>query len=138
MTIKIWKRSTDVDSMNPNSGPPPEQDIPLQVPKKTKLYVEQVMEVEDVIQLSVLYCTPLLLVHSLTHLLTYSLAKSLDTHTHTHTDTHKRTLMHSFSRNPHTLAPSDTHALSHPTSHLTSPHLSMHCDADPEGERARP
>ena len=32
-----------MDSMNPNSGPPPEQDIPLQIPKKTKLYVEQVL-----------------------------------------------------------------------------------------------
>jgi hypothetical protein len=31
--------------MNSNSGPPPEQDIPLQVPKKTKLYVEQVLHV---------------------------------------------------------------------------------------------
>ena len=53
--------------MNPNSGPPPEQDIPLQVPKKTKLYVEQVMEAEDVIQLSVL-CSSL--TRTLTHLLT--------------------------------------------------------------------
>ena len=40
--------------MNPNSGPPPEQDVPLQVPKKTKLYVEQVMGAGDVTQLFVL------------------------------------------------------------------------------------
>jgi Bardet-Biedl syndrome 1 protein len=31
LSIKIWRRSADVDSMNPNSGPPPEQDIPLPV-----------------------------------------------------------------------------------------------------------
>jgi Bardet-Biedl syndrome 1 protein len=49
LTIKIWKRSTDVDSMNSNSGPPPEQDIPLQVPKKTKLYVEQVEKLLGVV-----------------------------------------------------------------------------------------
>lgn len=41
LSIKIWRRSADVDSMKGASGPPPEQDIPLPVPKKTKLYVEQ-------------------------------------------------------------------------------------------------
>jgi Bardet-Biedl syndrome 1 protein len=41
ITIKIWRRTADVDSLNFNAGPPPEQDIPLPVPKKTKLYVEQ-------------------------------------------------------------------------------------------------
>lgn len=41
LTIKIWKRTVDLDAMSGNTGPPPEQDIPLAVPKKTKLYVEQ-------------------------------------------------------------------------------------------------
>jgi Bardet-Biedl syndrome 1 protein len=41
ITIKMWRRTADVDSLNFNAGPPPEQDIPLPVPKKTKLYVEQ-------------------------------------------------------------------------------------------------
>jgi Bardet-Biedl syndrome 1 protein len=41
LTIKMWKRTADADSINSSGGPPPEQDIPLPVPKKTKLYVEQ-------------------------------------------------------------------------------------------------
>lgn len=41
ITIKIWRRAADIDSMNFTAGPPPEQDIPLPVPKKTKLYIEQ-------------------------------------------------------------------------------------------------
>lgn len=41
ITVKMWKRTADVDGSNPAAGPPPEQDIPLAVPKKTKLYVEQ-------------------------------------------------------------------------------------------------
>jgi len=41
LTIKIWKRTVDADTVTTNTGPPPEQDIPLNVPKKTKLYVEQ-------------------------------------------------------------------------------------------------
>jgi Bardet-Biedl syndrome 1 protein len=41
LTIKIWKRTADIEAMKPPSGPPPEQDIPLPVPKKTKVYVEQ-------------------------------------------------------------------------------------------------
>jgi len=31
----------DADTVTTTTGPPPEQDIPLNVPKKTKLYVEQ-------------------------------------------------------------------------------------------------
>lgn len=41
LTIKMWKRTADIEHFNRISGPPPEQDIPLPVPKKTKLYVEQ-------------------------------------------------------------------------------------------------
>lgn len=41
LTIKIWKRTVDADTVTTTTGPPPEQDIPLNVPKKTKLYVEQ-------------------------------------------------------------------------------------------------
>lgn len=41
LTIKMWRRTADADSINSAGGPPPEQDIPLPVPKKTKLYVEQ-------------------------------------------------------------------------------------------------
>ena len=37
----MWKRTADIEHFNRISGPPPEQDIPLPVPKKTKLYVEQ-------------------------------------------------------------------------------------------------
>lgn len=41
LTIKMWRRTAEIDSLSFSAGPPPEQDIPLPVPKKTKLYVEQ-------------------------------------------------------------------------------------------------
>jgi len=41
LTIKIWRRTADVESMLTQAGPPPEQDVPIPVPKKTKLYLEQ-------------------------------------------------------------------------------------------------
>lgn len=41
LTVKMWRRAADVDAISAHTGPPPEQDIPLPVPKKTKLYVEQ-------------------------------------------------------------------------------------------------
>ena len=47
LTIKIWRRQVDVDAMTADAGPPPEQDIPLPVPKKTKLYVEQTQRERD-------------------------------------------------------------------------------------------
>uniref|UniRef100_A0A7S0XEZ2 Bardet-Biedl syndrome 1 N-terminal domain-containing protein n=1 Tax=Chromulina nebulosa TaxID=96789 RepID=A0A7S0XEZ2_9STRA len=47
ITVKIWKRSADIDNFNPPSGPPPEQDIPLPIPKKTKLYVDQTQRERD-------------------------------------------------------------------------------------------
>jgi len=41
-SLKILKRSAKLDpSQIPLPGPPAEQDIPLEVPKKTKLYLEQ-------------------------------------------------------------------------------------------------
>ena len=41
MTIKMWKRANDVSAVNAIAGAPKEQDQPIPVPKKTKLYVEQ-------------------------------------------------------------------------------------------------
>ena len=41
LTLKMMSRQADLEKSNIEAGPPPEQDIPLKVPKKTKLYVEQ-------------------------------------------------------------------------------------------------
>lgn len=41
LTIKMWRRTAEIENLNFTTGPPPEQDVPLPVPKKTKLYVEQ-------------------------------------------------------------------------------------------------
>merc|ERR1711935_77413 len=41
LMVKILQRSANLEVANTTPGPPPEQDIPLDVPKKTKLYVEQ-------------------------------------------------------------------------------------------------
>jgi Bardet-Biedl syndrome 1 protein len=41
ITVKMWKRTADVDQANIAAGPPPEQDVPLNIPKKTKVYVDQ-------------------------------------------------------------------------------------------------
>merc|ERR1719409_484976 len=41
LMVKILQRNANLDVSNTTPGPPPEQDIPLDVPKKTKLYVEQ-------------------------------------------------------------------------------------------------
>jgi len=40
--VKILSRKSDLSKTSEVAGPPPEQDVPLNVPKKTKLYVEQV------------------------------------------------------------------------------------------------
>jgi|TARA_B100000768_G_scaffold166959_1_gene170720 Bardet-Biedl syndrome 1 protein len=40
LQVKIMPRLANLEAVSQN-GPPPEQDIPLAVPKKTKLYVEQ-------------------------------------------------------------------------------------------------
>lgn len=47
LTIKIWKRTNKIESLKPAAGPPPEQDLPIPVPKKTKLYVEQLQREKD-------------------------------------------------------------------------------------------
>jgi len=41
LQVKIMPRQANLETSGVNAGPPPEQDIPLAVPKKTKLYVEQ-------------------------------------------------------------------------------------------------
>lgn len=47
MTIKMLQRQAKLDVASAPAGPPPEQDIPLNVPKKTKLYVEQTQRERD-------------------------------------------------------------------------------------------
>ncbi|CAJ1352811.1 unnamed protein product [Effrenium voratum] len=41
LMVKILQRNASLEGSSASLGPPPEQDIPLDVPKKTKLYVEQ-------------------------------------------------------------------------------------------------
>jgi len=41
LMVKILQRNANLEVSNTAPGPPPEQDVPLDVPKKTKLYVEQ-------------------------------------------------------------------------------------------------
>lgn len=41
LDIKILPRTANLEVSSSAVGPPPEQDVPLQVPKKTRLYVEQ-------------------------------------------------------------------------------------------------
>ncbi|GFH21157.1 BBS1 domain-containing protein, partial [Haematococcus lacustris] len=41
LDIKMLPRNAVLEAPPGPAGPPPEQDIPLQVPKKTRLYVEQ-------------------------------------------------------------------------------------------------
>ncbi len=40
LSIKIWRRKNDISALNADSGPPWEQDVPLPIPKKTKLWME--------------------------------------------------------------------------------------------------
>jgi len=40
LDIKMLQRKANLESSSVAAGPPPEQDIPLNIPKKTKLYVE--------------------------------------------------------------------------------------------------
>jgi len=47
ITLKMLPRLADLGASGEPPGPPPEQDIPLQVPKKTKLYVEQTQRERD-------------------------------------------------------------------------------------------
>merc|ERR1719335_1057399 len=41
LMVKILQRNANLEVSSTTPGPPPEQDVPLDVPKKTKLYVEQ-------------------------------------------------------------------------------------------------
>jgi len=41
LSIKMLQRTAKFDVGSGAAGPPPEQDVPLSIPKKTKLYVEQ-------------------------------------------------------------------------------------------------
>lgn len=47
LTIKMLRRQANLNASTEPPGPPPEQDIPLNVPKKTKLYVEQTQRERD-------------------------------------------------------------------------------------------
>jgi len=47
LMVKILQRNASLDVSSTTPGPPPEQDIPLDVPKKTKLYVEQTARERD-------------------------------------------------------------------------------------------
>eukprot|EP00947_MAST-08B_sp_MAST-8B-sp1_P003262 g3262.t1 len=47
LTVKILKRQAKLEPSGKVAGPPPEQDVPLNVPKKTKLYVEQTQRERD-------------------------------------------------------------------------------------------
>jgi Bardet-Biedl syndrome 1 protein len=47
LTIKMLQRQADLSATSNVPGPPPEQDVPLSIPKKTKLYVEQTQRERD-------------------------------------------------------------------------------------------
>ncbi|KAI9995099.1 hypothetical protein PInf_012143 [Phytophthora infestans] len=47
LSLKILKRTASLEAISEATGPPPEQDIPLNIPKKTTLYVEQTQRERD-------------------------------------------------------------------------------------------
>lgn len=47
LSIKMLRRQATLEAVEEAPGPPPEQDVPLRVPKKTKLYVEQTQRERD-------------------------------------------------------------------------------------------
>lgn len=48
MTIKMWSRNTNPDQFTQNSsGPPAEQSIPIPIPKKTKIFLEQTVREKE-------------------------------------------------------------------------------------------
>ena len=55
LDVKILPRTAKLEGGPSTTGPPPEQDIPLDIPKRTAVYIEQVhtqhthMTVHDVI-----------------------------------------------------------------------------------------
>ena len=44
--VKMLRRGANLETQG-NAGPPPEQDVPLALPKKTKLYIEQTQRERD-------------------------------------------------------------------------------------------
>lgn len=48
LLVKMLHRRANLEAKGGLVGPPPEQDMPLNVPKKTKLYVEQAQREKDV------------------------------------------------------------------------------------------
>ena len=44
LDVKMLPRSASLEASGQASGPPPEQDIPLNIPKRTKVYIEQVSD----------------------------------------------------------------------------------------------
>ena len=46
LDVKILPRTAKLDGIAAKTGPPPEQDIPLDIPKRTALYVEQVSVID--------------------------------------------------------------------------------------------
>ena len=52
-------RSASLEVNSQASGPPPEQDIPLNIPKRTKVYIEQVSDgASEVHQQTTVRCLP--------------------------------------------------------------------------------
>ncbi|CEG37042.1 Quinonprotein alcohol dehydrogenase-like superfamily [Plasmopara halstedii] len=47
LSLNILKRTASLDAISAAAGPPPEQDIPLNIPKKTTLYLEQTQRERD-------------------------------------------------------------------------------------------
>lgn len=56
LTVKILSRKATLEGTSTGAGPPPEQDIPLNIPKKTKLFIEQTQrEVEQAVAMHRLF-----------------------------------------------------------------------------------
>lgn len=54
--VKILSRKSTLEGAGTGTGPPPEQDVPLSIPKKTKLFVEQTQrEVEQAVAMHRLF-----------------------------------------------------------------------------------
>lgn len=56
LSVKILSRKSTLEGAGTGTGPPPEQDVPLSIPKKTKLFVEQTQrEVEQAVSMHRLF-----------------------------------------------------------------------------------
>lgn len=47
LDVKILPRTAKLDGGSSSTGPPPEQDIPLDIPKRTAVYIEQVPQIQN-------------------------------------------------------------------------------------------